>query len=195
MKVVIAVMVVVLVFLSLHLSVIYQQRRAYKLAGEVRGVEGGEMVELYHLARCISFNSVFGTELSRKCFELAENVIARMEEKGDENRLRVARSTLFGAINISSHKEKFFEEKKRQLHRFAVPTGSHPIRFESIRSAEPFSFVGSLAGFVLFGWLTYFLGLEGVFLKGRKSSRWSSSIIFLVATISFILFVVFMFLA
>jgi hypothetical protein len=137
------------VVLACGAAALVHQARASAEAEAVGERGGSPMIQVRHLARCVSFSMPIAGSTAEDCLERGEAVISALRADGREEDARVASSALYGAIQSSFWETPALRAAKRSLGAAMLPVGATPVRMGSVRPAEPWGFVGTVAGGLL----------------------------------------------
>jgi len=115
-------------------AALLHQARASAEAEAVRERGGSSMIQVRHLARCVSFSMPLAGSTAEDCLERGEAVITALRADGREEDARVASSALYGAIQSSFWETPALRAAKPSLGAAMLPAGATPVRMGSVIS-------------------------------------------------------------
>jgi len=161
------------IYMLFLLAALYHQHRALEAAREARRKNVPVMIEMRHLARCVSFSMPFFRSATEECFLRGREIIGLLDAEGDKEGARTARSALFGAIESSFWESENLAEAKRRLGAAAAPAGAHPLSLRTVLPPEPATYAGVMAGGLLFLMMIFFFAVRPL-TGGRPEGSWKA---------------------
>jgi hypothetical protein len=173
----------------LFLAALRHQRRALSRAREAMELGRPAMIQMKHLARCVSFNLPGLESTSNTCLGLADRVMAGLQKSRKTDELRTAQSMLYGAIESSAWESDALAARKHALFMHMYPEGAHPLPHALIMPSEPWSYFGVIAGCWFILMAAYLFGIRPLAGGNAGMKRKSAAGIAGICIALFIVFV------